>query len=81
MREVIEKVAAVRKKVGYYPYWVIVRVLQLNDYDIDKTTKEILDKFFVMGDHPEEVVKRRQEELNSRIVRNTNKEKGYGMEL
>ena len=49
------------------PYWSIIACLKLCNYDYRTTIKMLKEIYFVIGDNPDSVVKRREEELKERI--------------
>lgn len=56
----------IHKETGC-PCWAIIGCLKLCDYDYNKTIKMLKEIYFVIGDNPDSVVKRREKELKERM--------------
>lgn len=49
------------------PYWSIICCLKLCNYDYKKTMEMLKKIYFVIGDNPDAVIKRREKELKERM--------------
>ena len=56
-KTLINKIKKIRKQYGF-PIWIIKEALEYYDGDEDKTIKKLIEIYFIIGDHPDVVVKR-----------------------
>lgn len=56
-KTLINKIKKIRKQYCF-PIWIIKEALEYYDGDEDKTIKKLIEIYFIIGDHPDVVVKR-----------------------
>lgn len=56
-KTLINKIKKIRKQYGF-PIWIIKEALEYYDGDEDKTIKKLIEIYYIIGDHPDVVVKR-----------------------
>lgn len=56
-KTLINKIKKIRKQYGF-PIWITKEVLEYYDGDEDKTIKKLIEIYYIIGDHPDVVVKR-----------------------
>lgn len=64
MGKYIENIKRLRE-MTHYPIWAIKKCLILEQNDINKAFARLRDIYFVMGDHPDKVIKFEEEKLRN----------------
>ena len=70
-KTLINKIKKIRKQYGF-PIWIIKEALEYYDGDEDKTIKKLIEIYYIIGDHPDVVVKRNVKNFIEEIRRRKN---------
>lgn len=53
------------QEITHCPIWAIEKCLELEQNNINKILKRLIDIYFVIGDNPNEIIKQREKELKN----------------
>ena len=66
METLKEKIKRIRSQDNF-PIWIIKEALEYYDGDEDKTIKKLIEIYYVIGDHPDVVIKKNIEKFMQEI--------------
>ena len=66
METLKEKIKRIRSQDNF-PIWIIKEALEYYDGDEDKTIKKLIEIYYVIGDHPDVVIKKNIEKFMKEI--------------